>query len=73
MPIELNRMRVERPFKLRVTVRDGERAVRGVPCEVRLPVRASGPVELRLYSSSPSAWLSLSVFDCRPDQVSRPG
>ena len=43
----------DRHFKLRVTMRDGARVVRGIPCEVCLPLRPTGPVEVRLHSSTP--------------------
>jgi len=38
-------------FKLRVTVGAGDHVVRGVLCEVRVPERATGPVEVRLFAS----------------------
>lgn len=39
-------------IKLRVRMRDGDEIVRGVLCELPLPERADGPIELRLSSQT---------------------
>lgn len=39
-------------IKLRVRMREGEHVARGVHCELRLPERADGPIDLRLSSQT---------------------